>query len=214
MKREAITGGLGIALGLILGLSLGWKLYRPAPVKPETPASAARQADGSLVLERAPDSAPGPAPHLIPNGGREERRIRIIVKPRPVSGPVSPAGSPPITSVQPPSSNGTACPPCGANGLICPPVAVDLSLVRMPDKSRRVVASSPDGEVIGGVDIPIERRTEPRPLKWAAGATYDPIDRTWGGFVNRDLGPFRLGVEAHQERPTGAAARVMVGVRW
>ena len=198
---------------LILGLLIGYWLYRPALGPVETPASAVRQPDNSLVVERRPDPKPGPAPHTLPAGGREERRIRIIVNPRPVSGPSSTAGSAP-TRVIPPSSNGAACPPCGADGLICPPVRVDLSLVRMPDQTRRVVASSPDGEVVGGLDVPIERERIRRELRWAAGGTYDPMARTWGGFVERDLGPFRIGFEAHQERPTGAAARVMVGVRW
>jgi len=202
---------MGAVLGLVVGLAVGWRFYRSAPAPVETPASAVRQADDSLVVARAPDSAPGPAPHLIPAGGREERRIRIVVKPRPVSGPPSVAGSAP-SHESTPTSTGAACPPCGP--FTCAPVAVDLSLVRMPDQTRRVVASSPDGEVIGGVDIPIERERIRRELRWAAGATYDPADRTWGGFLNRDLGPFRLGIEAHQERPTGAAARVMVGVRW
>ena len=40
-----------------------------------------------------------------------------------------------------------------------PPVTVDLSLVREKDGSKRVVASSPDGAIVSGLDIPIETLT-------------------------------------------------------
>lgn len=209
MKRDASFFGSGVLLGLIIGLTLGWKLYRPAPTPREVAASAVRQGDGSLVLERAPESAPGPAPHALPIGGVEERRVQVIVKyrDRPASGPSSAAGAAP-------SASHTEALPVLSDAA-CPPLRVDLSLVRMPDKSRRVVASSPDGEVVGGVDVPIEPpRPEPRPIRWIAGGIYDPANRTAGAFALRALGPFTVGAQVYQTRPSGVGAAVMVGVRW
>ena len=53
-----------------------------APVREDAaPAEALRQHDGSLVLERRSDPAPVAAPHAIPAGTGELRRITATVKP-------------------------------------------------------------------------------------------------------------------------------------
>lgn len=39
------------------------------------------QGDGSVVLERVPDLAPSPAPHQLPKGAIEERRVTVTVQP-------------------------------------------------------------------------------------------------------------------------------------
>lgn len=201
----AVGGGLG----LVLGLTLGWKLYRPGPPVVEAAASAVRQKDGSLELARAATtSAPGPAAHALPAGATEERRIRVTVQPRWSDARVgeSPAGSR-IPGALPPAPT-------------CPAVSVDMTLARMPDGTRRVVASSPDGSVVGGIDVPIgPMRPEPRPTRWAAGGSYNPVQRDAGAWVERDLGPFRLGVEAvrfapRPGQPADFGTFVRVGVRW
>lgn len=95
----------------------------------------------------------------------------------------------------------------------CAPVTVDLGLVRMPDRTRRVVATSPDGEILGGVDIPIEDVRMPRALRWSAGITYAPQYREFGAFVDRDLGPLRVGLELQQRRE-GLTAMARAGIRF
>lgn len=171
------------------GLYIGWRLYGPKPAKPETYAASERQQDGSLVLERKPDAKAKPK-QIIPKGGHIERVMEVVVKPNPLTSVVE-----------------TPTPPC-------PPVTVDLSLVKMPDDSRRVVASSPNGEIVGGVDIPVESaRPAPAMPKWAAGLSVNPIDRTSGLFIDRDLGPFRIGVELNKPS-TGFDARIKAGVRF
>lgn len=196
--NDATKGGIlltGIlAIGISLGLGIGWKLWSPERgPKVETPALAVVQADGSQILERKPDAAAKPAQHL-PTGAKLERVVQVTVQPHlPVVDPVSPL----------PSGSGVsgggdqftrednlvpARPPC-------PPVRVDLSLVRMPDETRRVIASSPDGQVVGGVDIPLEASAPQRTLKWAAGAEY--AVNSWGNtkslVVHRDMGFLRVG---------------------
>jgi hypothetical protein len=98
---------------------------------------------------------------------------------------------------------------------------VDLTLVRLPDQSRRVVASSPDGVVIGGVDIPVETAVPQRVLKWAAGPSWNPSDRTFGAWIERDAGFLRLGADLYQVRePLVAGGRITwtgfirVGIRF
>src|SRR3546814_2152003 len=73
----------------------------------------------------------------------------------------------------------------------CPPVHVDLSLIREGD-GRRMIASSPDGEVIGGFDVPIVAGLVPPPThRWAAGVRYDPFWRAGGVWLARDVSRIR-----------------------
>jgi len=92
----------------------------------------------------------------------------------------------------------------------CPPVTVDLSLVR-DDNGRRIVASSPDGQVISAIDMPIEAGVMPISRPWSAGVSYG-TDRTQGAWIERDLGRVRVGAEAIRE--TGGAVMVRARVGW
>lgn len=85
------------------------------------------------------------------------------------------------------------------DGVGIKPVHVDLSLVREEDGGRRVIASSPDGEIVGGLDIPVETLPpERKGRSWAAGLNLDPIHQTFGVWLDRDWRRLRVGVEANQ----------------
>lgn len=177
----------GAALVAALVALLCWWLWAPAPPKPETYKPAVKQSDGSVVLERKPDPAAQPK-QIIPAGTKLERVESVTVRPHPVVIP------PPQTAVE----QGPTTPQPAAETQ-CPDVTVDLSLVRNGDGTRRVVASSPDGDVVGGVDIPVEAAAPPpKPKLWAAGAVADPLRRTWGAFVDRDIAFARVGVQVNQ----------------
>jgi hypothetical protein len=180
-------------------------LWRPKTPKPEIYAPPVRQQDGSLVLERKPQEDAKPA-QAVPKGAKVERIVQVVVQP---SQPVPPASLPPSGSV--------ALEP----NRPCPPVRVDLTLVRLPDQSRRVVASSPDGVVIGGVDIPVETAVPQRVMKWAVGPSWNPADRTFGAWIERDAGFLRIGADLYQVRePLTAGGRttwtgfIRVGIRF
>lgn len=194
------------AVGITVGMTLGWKLWRPVKPKPETYAASTTQKDGSVVLERKPDPKAKPAQE-VPKGAVVERVVQITVQPLPPLPP-TPAGTP---AIQVPDSPRTQC----------PPVTVDLTLVRMPDQTRRVIASAKDGRVVGGVDIPVEAAKPVKDLKWAAGVAWNPADKTYGAFVDRDAAFLRLGAELIQVRePVTAGGRVTwsglvkVGIRF
>ncbi len=180
-----------IAAGILLaaGLALGWHLFRPEPPKPEPYAPEEVQLDRSRVLERKPQADVRP-PHKIPAGAKLERVVRVSVAPKELD----------LTAAADHSTE-------------CPTLDVDLSLVRLPDDSRRVIASSPNGEIVGGVDIPVESARPYKDLKWAAGLTVNPMEQTFGGFIDRDMGPFRLGAELNQVKD-GFDARLKAGVRF
>lgn len=182
--RDIILFIAGIVVSAAAALTV-WKLLPPPPVvtRNEPALPTVVQTDGSRVLERRPTSRQQKPVAALPPGGKLERQVEVLVQ------PVAP-----VTA----QSEGTAP----------PPVKVDLSLVRMPDESRRVVASSPDGAVVGGVDIPvlpIERK-----LNWAAGISYGS-SKTGGVWIERDLDRVRLGAELLRNPRGDAEVRFRLG---
>ena len=171
------------------GLATGWYLYRPI-VTQETYKPAVVQRDGSVVLERKPNVVPDVPKPVLPKG-KHERTVIVTVKPKP-----QPKQEPvkPIDGFCPVSKD-------------CPALTVRLDLVNQDD-GRRVIASSPDGEIVGGLDIPIEKWVKRNENVWAIGATYDNGKRV-GGFIDRDLGPLRVGLEADRD-----GVRVRAGIRF
>lgn len=201
MRDEAkglIVWAAILAAGIAAGLGIGWKLWRPKPTPQATYQPAIQQQDGSQVVEVKPDPHTKP-PHQIPHGATVEDVVHVTVQPtQPAVEPLHPSSS---------AASGVADPPAKPP---CPPVRVDLSLLRMEDGTRRVVASSPDGQIVGAVHIPVEAaKPQPKMLRWAAGGSWNPSDRTYGAWLERDLGPLRLGADLHQVRePVTTGGRV------
>jgi hypothetical protein len=171
-----------------------WWFMRPVPVI-ETAAPEQRQSDGSLILERQPTTPTAQPKQQTPRRAKVERIAHVTVQP---DAPPPAAGKP------------------------CPPVTVDLSLIREPDGGRRILASSPDGVVVGGIDVPVEQIILPAPAKrWAAGLSWSPIDRTSGIWIERDLMiplvnlAVRVGVDLNQAVHTSASGldpRMRIGI--
>jgi len=204
-----LAGAVGL---FVASLGLGWWLNRPDVVV-ELPAPASRQADGSLVLERdGTQIAPQKPPHALPAGAREERRVSVVVQPpRGVVKESLTTDSAEAARLVA-SSDHPVRPHDMVDSCDCPPVTVDLSLVRMPDKTRRVIASSPDGKILSGIDVPISAPVESAARPWAAGILITS-ERKLGAFLDRDVGPFRFGVESFQT-PTGWGAAARAGIRF
>lgn len=196
---------VGLVVGLAGGLGFGWKHWRPKSAV-ETPAPAVRQSDGSMVLARQPDASTKPAQE-IPVGATVERVVQVKIQPRRPG---------PSAEAQPPTAGpGPQGATPSAPSTETAPVSVDLTLVRMPDKTERVIASSPDGTVVGGVDIPMTPVTFPRQLNWAAGAIYG--NKTYGAFVDRDMAFLRLGAEITRQVLSAGPQwdlRVRAGIRF
>ena len=179
---------------LVAALALAFAGYlfgaNTSAPKPENtaPVAAQSQPDGSLILERKPEARPTPAPHKIPKGAIEERRVGIKLKP--------PAFE---------SAAGCKCDP--------KPLDVSLSLVREGD-GRRVIASSPQGQILAGLDMPIEPvLMPPEPHPWAAGLSMDQGKRP-GVWIERDFGRVRLGADAYRAEAGGLGGRLRVGWVW
>ncbi|HSC81177.1 MAG TPA: hypothetical protein VLC08_12540 [Chitinolyticbacter sp.] len=177
-----------LAAALWLGIQIG---AGRAPVDEITaPAAAVIQHDGSVLAKRVPNPEPSPPPHQLPRGSKEERRVSVTVKPTRQPAPI--------------------VEPDGTVHCECPPITVDLSLVQV-DGGRRVVASSPDGQVINALDVPIDPAPLPPPERpWAAGVSYS-TDQRWGVWAERDLSRVRLGLDLEQGEAGGVAARARLG---
>ena len=197
---EFTAGWHGLAAGLAIGALVGALVMHrimTGEVAPEKPAAAQRQADGSLVLQRAPDAAAKPA-QLVPKGFTVERVVQVKVQPRPNSAALQAAAD-------------HASAPSRAE-LVCRAVTVDLSLVRDPAGGRRVIASSPDGDVLAGVDVPIEPAlVPPTQHRWAVGASYGFGPQAYGAWVERDVWRLRFGMEAIETRRGDIEGRIKVG---
>lgn len=191
MKRDIAILITAIAILLACGLALGWWIFSPRQVI-ENPAPEIKQPDGSTVLPRQPDAKAKPK-HMTPKGAKVERVGQITAQ----------GETPPEIA---------AC-----TSAKCPPVTIDTSLVRMDDGSKRVIVSSPDGQILAGVDIPVETAAPPpEPPKWAAGLSLDPIRQTPGIWVERDIWRVRAGAEINQVKqradgPSSAEIRLRVG---
>lgn len=171
-----------------LGALIHYEWTKPAkPVAHEAVAPQVRLKDGSVQAAKVPmsEGVLPPAPHIIPKGSTEERRISVTVKPAQPK-----RDHPPFQ----PEADGQCRIP---DTFVCPPVTVDLSIVRN-DKGRDVIASSPDGTVLTAINIPIE---EPR------RDFRNSIDAIYGGQDRYSVTYLRettvLGI------PVGAGAGVM-----
>lgn len=157
---------------------------------------ALRQPDGSLVPERQPVTKAKPA-QQVPAGAAVTGEARLIVKPRPVLGPVTKdAGQVP--------------------GCECGPFTIDLTTIRT-DEGQDLVTSSPDGEVTGGMYQPVigemvrPERRHGLGLIWRRdGTTGDDV----GGVMYQYDWRIRLGLQAEYQREQGLQPGIMLGVRF
>jgi hypothetical protein len=146
----------------------------------ETPAAAQTQPDGSLVLERMPDSKAKPE-NAIPEGGKAVRVVHGEIKPKEPD---------------------------------CPICTFDLTLVRMPDNTSRVVLSSQTGTILGGLDVPVATLKIDKDHPWAAGISRGTGFESWGAWLDRDFGPVRFGGEANKNGDGQYEARIKLGLRF
>ena len=184
MRKGLILVTLSFVAGLFFGLC-----FRAEPVHViEASAPAVRQSDGSLILERKPDAS-AVAPMQIPKSAKVERLAKVMVKPRPVASAADHFRA-------------------ATKMVDCAPVTLDLALVKMPDDSRRMIASSPDGEVVAGFDMPVLPTISVAPPKWSAGLSYSD-QRQLGAWLDRDVGRAVVGVAVRQsDRGLRAEARL------
>jgi hypothetical protein len=198
-----------IGILLIFGLGMGTEYYlgHRTTMKMETTAPQVWQKDGSLILARVPDATATPKQE-IPKGDVVERIGKIVVQSKSNEAPGATNGNIPLGAEKIP-----ALPPT--------PMTIDWSLVKEPDGNQRMIVSSPDGTIVGGVDIPVAPIVTPKPLLWSAGVVYGI--KSGGGsekgiFVDRTVLKYvKTGVEVCRETYSNSAgwdARVKIGINF
>ena len=184
------------ALSVVTAASIVMLLWPlPKPIV-EVAKPAVVQSDGSTILERTDTQPNAKSAQQIPKGAKLERKMSVTVSPK-------------IVVASGIRGNGVM----EMSQEMSPPVTVDLSLVREKDGSKRVVASSPDGAIVSGLDIPIETLTY-KSRVWAAGISVDPVHQVGGVWVERDIGRIRVGAEVGANRYHDFETRLRVGVTW
>ena len=199
---KAVT--VSLALGAILGMGVEYQVMKPKPVPVNIlPEKAVAQADGSVILATAPTEKPIPKQE-VPKGYTVERVVEVKVQPR----QTAPLPSVEVTATTTGSSQEgkgkSDLPPTMPN-----PVTVDLTLVKDKAGDERVIASSPDGAIMGSsIDIPATTGPSPKALCWGAGVSrsFDTVSGKGytGGVVERDLGPFRAGLNINRAQITAS----------
>ena len=185
------------ALSVVTAASIVMLLWTlPKPIV-EVAKPAVVQPDGSTVIERTDTQPSVKPPHVVPKGSTVERVVQVKVKPKVVIADGI-KDAPSLSPDAKPANN---------------PITVDLSLVRLKDDTKRVIASSPDGEIVGGMDIPIETLAY-KPRVWAAGISVDPVHQVGGVWIERDISRIRLGAEVGANKFHDFETRLRVGVTW
>jgi hypothetical protein len=197
--REFIAGLATGVTGAALAAGLVWSLLRyregTAPPPAElTPAPEQRQSDHSLVLAREPNADAKPA-HALPQGAKAERIVHVKLQPNAESLAI------------PAAVKGTEI------TWLPRPLTLDLTLARMPDGGGRVVASTPDGMIVGGMDVPVSVPTGKK-YSHVAGALYTPSGG-YGAWYHQSLGErWVIGAQVRYAPVAGLSADAVLGWRW
>lgn len=194
-----------ILIAFCLGLGAGWKLWRPTPLPPSAtqPKPAETLPDGGYVPAQHQDHHAQPQQDT-PHGSVVDHQGTIVVQ------PTDPSASGAVT-VPTTGSDQQGAPhhplilPCAP----CPQVTIKWSLVTEQDGAQRLVFKADGGKIIGGEDVVIRPPQPSAPaLVWSAGVKRYMREKTFGVWVNRQLGPFIIGAEIKQIRSEFGSGRV------
>lgn len=186
--RPSVTIMVTHAACILVGVLISWWLWHPKVTSTETAAPAIALQGGAEVIKRDPLAV---TPAALTTATKQLGKGKLV---RTISLDVAP--------------NRTTDMPCA-------PVHVDLGIVKMPDESQRIITSSASGTITNAVDHPVMSLPIQRDLKWSAGVAYDVLNRKYGAFIDRDVGPFRFGVDVIRtadDRSFNAVARI--GIRF
>ena len=159
MNRTDIgIGAIVLILTFLLGFACGMKYEKPVSVH-ETPLPAIQQKDGSVVVQRAPESVASPS--IVPHGTVVQRVDRIVVQTKlvPIAA-VTNNATVTFTAQDTPQVEHTYTLPSQAliqecrQIMTCPSTTVTLTTVKQEDGTQRVVAMAQDGSIVSAMDSP------------------------------------------------------------
>lgn len=201
---KLILAAILLSLSCLLGVYIGYKVFDNSPqVVVQHSAGETVLDENTKLLAKEPDKN-AKADMPLPKGATLDRVVKFSVKQK---------TKPKQEGPQTPNVEGKIGGVSGETPLdeLCPPIDISLALITDKDKQQRVEAHSSNGEIVGGIDIPVRDLTIPKePNKWAIGASYNTA-KIKGIWLERDLGRIRLGAEAQEVPMYGNVYTARVG---
>lgn len=188
LQIKLILAAILLSLSCLSGIYIGYKMFNNKPeIVYQHSAGEVVINDSTKLLAKQPDKD-AKADMPLPKGATLERVVKFSVKQK--AKPVQEA-------TESGNVEGKVGGVSGETSLdeLCPPIDISLALILDKDKQQRVEAYSPNGEIVGGIDIPVRDITIPKEAKkWAIGMSYNTLE-VKGLWVERDVGRIRLGAE-------------------
>jgi len=207
MQIKLILASILLCLSCLSGIYIGYKMFDNKPeVVVQHSAGEVVVNPNTKILAKQPDKE-AKADMPLPKGATLERLVKFSVKQKKLPAQPTQEG------IQTTNVEGKVGGVSGETSLdeLCPPIDISLALILDKDKQQRVEAYSPNGDIVGGIDIPVRDITIPKEAKkWAVGMSYNTLE-VKGLWVERDVGRIRLGAEVVSLPVVGEVYTARVG---
>lgn len=203
MQIKLILATILLCLSCLSGIYIGYKMFNNKPeVVVQHSAGEVAINDNTKLLAKEPDKN-AKADMPLPKGATLERVVKFSVKQKAKAKESTESGN-----VEGKVGGKNSETPMDE---LCPPIDISLALILDKDKQQRVEAYSINGEIVGGIDIPVRDITIPKEAKkWAVGMSYNTLE-VKGLWVERDVGRIRLGAEVTSIPMVGEVYTARVG---
>jgi len=205
MQIKLILAAILLSMSCLSGIYIGYKMFnnKPEVVYQHSAGEVVINSTTKLLAKHPDKDAKADMP--LPKGATLERVVKFSVKQK-----VKPVQE----GTQTPNVEGKVGGVSGETPLdeLCPPIDISLALILDRDKQQRVEAYSPNGDIVGGIDIPVREAVvlQQQPKKWAVGVSYNTLEAK-GLWVERDVGRIRLGAEVTSVPVVGEVYTARVG---
>lgn len=191
MQIKLILAAILLSFSCLSGIYIGYKMFDNKPeVVVQHSAGEVVINDSTKLLAKQPDkNAKADTP--LSKGATLERLVKFSVKQKKLPAQPKQEGTQ-TANVEGKVGGKNSETPLDE---LCPPIDISLALILDKGKQQRVEAYSSNGEIVGGIDIPVHDITIPKEAKkWAVGMSYNTLE-VKGLWVERDVGRIRLGAE-------------------
>jgi len=209
MQIKLILASILLCLSCLSGIYIGYKMFDNKPeVVVQHSAGEVVVNPNTKILAKQPDKD-AKADMPLPKGATLERMIKFSVRQKAKQTQEGDSSQ----STESRNVEGKVGGVSGETSLdeLCPPIDISLALILDKDQQQRVEAYSPNGDIVGGIDIPVRDITIPKEAKkWAVGMSYNTLE-VKGLWVERDVGRIRLGAEVVSLPVVGEVYTARVG---
>lgn len=210
LQIKLILAAILLCMSCLSGIYIGYKMFnnKPEIVYQHSAGEVVVNSNTKLLAKQPDKDAKADMP--LPKGATLERLVKFSVtqKVKQKKLPAQPQESTESRNVEGKVGGKNSETPLDE---LCPPIDISLALILDKDKQQRVEAYSPNGDIVGGIDIPVRDITIPKEAKkWAVGMSYNTL-QVKGLWVERDVGRIRLGAEVVSLPVVGEVYTARVG---